>query len=316
MGRKTAWLLNFDAEEELARSRSGWGRGQPRTQATGYTPSTALRARFEALVERVHTLFRPGDVVLAEGRSNRVDADFVGRAWCPTPRAREALRRAGATVPPAPDVSVLCAVNHRRFNAVLGQTLPGARYAVTLDEVRAAIAGPSPSGQWLLKRPFGFAGRGRLKVDPARPGDLDRAQAWINASLRAGGGLQVEPFVERLGDFALHGHLTSDGDLALGEPTVQACDPTGAWIGSSRAAPGDLAPEERQALFEQAHLAAEALRRAGYHGPFGIDAFRYRDAAGRPSFDPRCEINARYSMGWAVGMGDLRPDVDDRLSTP
>ena len=27
--------------------------------------------------------------------------------------------------------------------------------------------------------------------------------------------------------------------------------------------------------------------------------------------NPRSEINARYSMGWGVGMGDCRPDLDD-----
>jgi hypothetical protein len=26
--------------------------------------------------------------------------------------------------------------------------------------------------------------------------------------------------------------------------------------------------------------------------------------------DARCEINARYSMGWAIGMGEMRPDLD------
>ena len=41
----------------------------------------------------------------------------------------------------------------------------------------------------------------------------------------------------------------------------------------------------------------EALRGAGYHGPFAIDAFAYRDGAAR-RFHPVCEINARYSFGW------------------
>ena len=36
---------------------------------------------------------------------------------------------------------------------------------------------------------------------------------------------------------------------------------------------------------------------------FGIDAFTWIDNAGRKRLLPRCEINARFSMGWAIGMG-------------
>jgi hypothetical protein len=299
MVRKGAWFLNFDAEEELARP-------------AGYTPSRAVLARGEALAERVRALLLPGDIVVAEGQSIRLGPDFAGAAWCPTPRARKALERAGAAVPDAPSLEVLRAVNHRRFNAMLGQSLPGALYALTAEEVRAALLSPSPTGQWLLKRPFGFAGRGRLKVDPAAARDLDHARPWIEASLRSGEGLQVEPFVERLGDFALHGHLARSGELVLGRPTRQECDSTGAWSGSSRAREGDLDSEERGALFDEAARVGAALRRAGYFGPFNVDAYRFRGAGGVILWNPRSEINARYSMGWAVGMGEDRPDISGR----
>jgi hypothetical protein len=66
---------------------------------------------------------------------------------------------------------------------------------------------------------------------------------------------------------------------------------------------------EHEALLEAAHGAAAALAAAGYFGPFGVDAYRYA-AAGVMAYNPRSEINARYSMGWAVGMGDLRPDLE------
>lgn len=298
MGRKRAWFLNFDADDELARP-------------AGYTPSRAQLARFDALARHVRALLRPGDVVLPEGAISGMHAEFIGVAWCPTPRAQRALRASGARLPPSPALEVLRAVNHRSFSAALGQTLPGACFARSIEEVTAALAGPSPTGQWLLKRPFGYAGRGRLKVEPSRAGDLARAQAWIEASLRSGEGLQVEPFVERLGDFALHGHLRPSGEVTLGEPTRQECDATGAWVGSARAEASDVSPGEREALFEQASLAAAALHRAGYFGPFGIDAFRHLDAAGGARWNPRGEINARYSMGWAIGMGDLRPDIEE-----
>ena len=109
--------------------------------------------------------------------------------------------------------------------------------------------------------------------------------------------------MERLGDFALHGHVSRSGAVVLGEPTRQECDETGAWLGSTRGAASDLTSGERAALFEQAHLAAAALHEARYFGPFGIDAFTWIDNAGRKRLLPRCEINARFSMGWAIGMG-------------
>ncbi len=337
MVRKSAWFLNLDSDDELARP-------------AGYTPSRAVLARIESLVDRVRGLLLPGDILLpcdglppcdgappapieprasASGPEPRASAsgprpsherplvqqytpysDFAGRAWCPTPRALRALRAAGVTVAEAPPLLVLRAVNHRGFSASLGQCLPGARYALTTREVSLALSGPSPTGQWLLKRPYGYAGRGRLKVEPGRAGDFDRAQAWIEASLRSGEGLQVEPFVERLGDFALHGHVSRSGAVVLGEPTRQECDETGAWLGSTRGAASDLTSGERAALFEQAHLAAAALHEARYFGPFGIDAFRYRGEGGASCWNARGEINARYSMGWRVGMGDRRPDVE------
>jgi hypothetical protein len=59
---------------------------------------------------------------------------------------------------------------------------------------------------------------------------------------------------------------------------------------------------------------AEALIRAGYFGPFGIDGYRWKDEHGTLRFNPRTDINARYSMGWAVGMGSRRPDLETLAS--
>jgi len=287
-----AFFLNFDAEAELA-------------DPSARTPSRAVAERSRALAARVGGLLAPGDVVLTE-RTRLHAGAFEGRAWCPTPAALAAIARAGALVPRAPPLAVLQRVNHRRFSAELGSTLPGGRWVATWEELRAAIAAPSPTGLWLLRRPFGFAGRGRLRLAAARMGEAE--ERWIEASLAGGGGLLAEPWVERDADFGLHGHVAEGGAAVLGEPTTQRCDARGAWISSERARPFDLAPAERRGLFEAAEQAAEAISRAGYFGPFGVDAFRYRDARGALAFDPRCEINARYSMGWAVGMGALRPD--------
>lgn len=308
MARTSAWFLNFDADEELA-------------SPAGYTPRRAVLERFAGLVEAAAGLRRPGDIVVPEGAApgflksiqfSRNGAEFVGRSFCPTPRALKALARAGAIVLIAPSLDVLRAVNHRSFSAKLGQTLPGAKFVRSLEALEEVIAGPSPTGKFLAKRPFGFAGRGRWVLNALRGGRVeDSARAFLEASFRGGEGLQVEPLVERAGDFGLHGHIARSGQVSFGAPTRQTCDATGAWIGSLRAEPGDLSAEERRMLEAEAETAAESLRAAGYFGPFGIDAFRWIDEHGRARFNPRCEINARYSMGWVAGMGARRPDLDE-----
>lgn len=290
-----AWFFNFDADDELA-------------DPSARTPSRAAIERARALAERptIRALLAPGDVIVPEPPgSGREAQGLAGRAWCPTPRALEALARAGVTPPEAPAMDVLRRVNHRRFSFDLGRALAGATWATTRAAVEHALGGRSPTGSWLLRRPFGFAGRGRLRFELARrDAAIDR---WIDRSLASGEGIELAPWVDRLADFALHGHVSRPGTVVFGEPTVQRCDDTGAWVESTRAI-DELARGEREALFLACETAATALRDAGYFGPFGIDAFRYRDAEGAIGFEPRCEINARYSMGWSVGMGERRPD--------
>jgi hypothetical protein len=287
-----AWVFNFDVEEEL---------GDP----SRTTPRAATLRLAEELAPKTG-LLAAGDVIVERGRPARSCAGLEGRAWCPSPRALRLLASAGARAPSAPPLAVLQTVNHRRFCAELGQTLPNARFCGSFDEVEQTLALPSDTGAWLLKRPFGFVGRGRAR---AARGPLDAAtRAFVTAALRAGDGLQVEPWVDRRADFAIHGYLDRTGACTPGEPTVQACDERGAWLRSRRADGEELSADERSALLEEADRVATALARAGYFGPFNVDAYRWSDRTGRLSLNPRSEINARYSMGWVVGMAGRRPD--------
>src|SRR5262245_16289830 len=144
------WVLNFDADEELAKP-------------VGYTPSAAVLLRFRPLADRIG-LAAPGDVVLEEWNtsSEPPTGAFEGRAFCPTPRALRALARAGAILPEAPSIDILRRVNHRAFCAELGACLPGARFVRNRDELVATLS--AEKGPWVMKRPFGFAGRGRQKL--------------------------------------------------------------------------------------------------------------------------------------------------------
>jgi len=282
-----AWVLNLDAEDELARPSTA-------------TPPRSLSARVARLRPVLDALLGPDALVLDELSLRPGEAaGYAGRAWCPTPRALGALRKAGARVPEAPSRAVLAAVNHRRFAARLGQHLPGAGWAASRDDLRALWAVASREAPWLLKRPYGYNGRGRLRV---RPGDLDaRTEAWIDASFAQGDGLQCEPEVARVYDLAWHGEVDATGALRLGRATLQTSDAFGQWTGSTPM-PAGLLDEAQTARFRAVVTeAAEALRDAGYYGPFGVDAFVWRDAEGHERLQPLSEINARYSMGWAVG---------------
>ncbi len=291
-----AWVFNLDAEDELQR-------GGP------HTPTRVMQTRIESLLPVLGQLMQPGDEVLWPAPDRPLQATW-GRAWCPTPWARAQLERAGLFVPPAPATEVLREVNHRQFAHGLGQALPCAQFVTSLRALKDVLADAralervSVERNWLLKRALSYAGRGRRKIASAQLNATD--QTWVDAALRSGDGLQVEPLVARELDCALHGWLGGDGTLVWGEPTVTNIDASGAWVSTLRAPEGVLLQTEKTQLEETARETAAALRQRGYFGPFGLDAFRWRAPDGALHFQPRCELNARYSMGWAVGMGAFR----------
>jgi hypothetical protein len=273
-----AWVANLDAEDELARG------------AAYRPPNRETRAAFAARL-RAAGLPAPGDVVLDAGEDERAARGLPGLAFMPTPWALARLRAAGADPPDdAPGLDVLRAANTR---GIVPARLPGWAIARDLHGARALLARPSPTGRWLCKRLLGSAGRGHRVVAAGALTPLD--EAWIEASLRRTGGIDVSPLVERTADFALHGTIAG-AEVRLGAPTVQHVDAHRHWRSSRAAAAGELTADEARALAAAAQEAAQALVGLGYRGPFGVDAFRYLlDGAER--FCPRIEVNARLSMG-------------------
>ncbi|MBL9027880.1 MAG: hypothetical protein JNL21_37155 [Myxococcales bacterium] len=292
MTSRRAWLLNLDAEEELFRG-SSYG-----------SPLRAVSERPD-LVSRLGGLVPEGDIVLGSPR-DRADG-CRGLAWAPTPRARDALVRSGASAPGAPAAATLQRAMSRRFCDEVGLTLPGALLTTNAGAALGRLQEPTPSGRWLLRRSWGFAGRGRLVAEAGAP-VRDNARGFVERAV-ADGGVLVEPWVERRGDFSLHGWLGDDGALVRGEVCESSVNRGGAWQRSARAHMDALSATERQALATSLAETARALASLGYFGPFGVDAFRYAWGA-ETRFNPRCDVNPRYSMGWAVGMGDRRPDLE------
>lgn len=190
-------------------------------------------------------------------------------------------------------------VNHRRFAFDLGPALPGARWVTDADAFEPAHAA------WLLKTPQGSAGRGQVR---RRVRHVDaETRARIRRLVARHGALLYEPWVDRVADFGVVGYVT-DGGVDLRPPHRLLVHATCAFRGIV------LDPElDRPELTAAARRAGDALRAAGYRGPFGIDAFDWRDASGQVHLHPMCEINARLTFGhvaWAVG----EPPLALRLS--
>lgn len=293
--RRLAWVLNLDADLELAAGR-------------GYTPKRSVREAMQAFVPLLaRSLLGPDDMLVDESTEPLSARGFSGRAFCPTPRALEVLRRAGAEPEPHPSADALRRVNSRAFVAALGPMLPGAAFVSDLEAVRAKLDEAPPAiaigGAWRVKRAFGMTGRGQRVVvaRTATEADLAFARAGL-----AEGGVQIEPNVAVEKEYAMHGMLGADAALRLGKLVEQRCDPRGAWLSTETiASPTAFDVEVEARLAEQGARVARALSEAGYFGPFGMDAFAYRELDGAVRLQPLSEVNARYSMGYAIGFAGV-----------
>jgi hypothetical protein len=292
------WLFNLDAELELARPDGPY-----------QTPLRVAQA-LAPMLERARALMAPGDASLDPLTPPRRAATqpsppsrerLLGSAWCPTASALERLARAGADLPPSPNVEVLRRVNHRRFAIELGGGAPGARFVS--DETALAQVLAEPRTAWLFKRAYGFAGRGQRRIIGA-PSPDDRR--WLADSLRLGG-FVAEPWLELVRELGIHGLIEASGHFVLGRICVQETNEYRAWVSTRLATAEDLSAAQRSQLFSRAESVAAALIGAGYFGPYGIDAYLFKTRSGAVELNPLSELNARYSMGFAIGRPEFSP---------
>jgi hypothetical protein len=289
MATRFAWVLNLDADLEL-------GAG------ARYQPTKSVRFAMRAHVERVAaSLLGPGDVVVDEASPVASARGLRGRAFCPTPRALAILERAGAEPEPHPGVEVLRRVNSRAFASSLGATMPDATFVTELEIAQTILHGePSVGSGWRVKHSFGMAGRSQRVV--VASAIEPRSLAFVQTGL-ASGGVQIEPNVAIEAEYALHGLVAADGSRRFGALVRQRCDRRGGWISTEPLADQEGLGDVVVRMEEEARRVAGALHGAGYFGPFGVDGYTYRDRGGALCLQPRSEINARYSMGFAIGFG-------------
>lgn len=256
-----------------------------RLLAWGETPRiAALRERWGAL---------PGPAGPAEtARRRALEAPLHDAVW---------------QVPPA-SPRVVARVAHRGFCLELaqerGEALPGARLVADPEEIEGHLAaGPlrrAGDDRWVVKAPYSAAGRERfVGSGPAALGE-PRARRRLERLFEHHGRLVLEPWVERTADFGCAGLVTPEG-VRLASVHGQELDRLGRFRGIPRppAAEGaaGLTPGERDLLESAFHAAGAALRAAGYAGPFGIDAFRWRAPGSGEVFHPLCELNPRLTFG-------------------
>ncbi len=293
------WVLNLDAEQELESGR-------------GYQPSDRMRRIVDTQSQRlVGRLVGPDDIVLGEddhGHDPRARG-LAGLAWSPTPWALARLTAAGATPAQTTPVEVLRAVNARPFAADVRTPLVDSSFekhpAMTLEQCLERLAQPAPHG-WLVRRTFGAAGRGRRRIRAGRPDDAERS--WLVASLRRGP-LILEPWVHITREYTRSAWIAPTGEVDLSRPCFQATTTDGAWTETVHAARGEVTSSDDDRLQQAVLRTGEALHAAGYSGPFGIDAFRHRVPGSRVEvLNPMSEINARFTMDWAMAMSSIPGD--------
>lgn len=184
--------------------------------------------------------------------------------------------------------------NDRRFAHALarelGCALPGAAEVSSLAELDACLAA-GPDAAWVAKAPWSSAGRHRVFGTNRTLEGESRVAAERLIALA--GAVTVEPWLDRICDVAVCGAIGDE--VRVEPPHAIHTDPRGGFRGIGLERP-PLEAAEHDQLLVTAERVAHALQQAGYRGPFGIDAFVYRDR-GERRLHPLCEINARYTFG-------------------
>jgi hypothetical protein len=194
--------------------------------------------------------------------------------------------------------AVAATVHHRAFclqvAEQLGCALPGSQMVESLSGLDHLLTSLQAPRSWVVKAPLSASGRDRYieRTGPEIPDPKTRRT--IARLFDRHGPLLFEPWLDRTADFGVSAVLSETGLRIVGIHG-QRVDRKGQFAGI------DLQPSlseaERDCLKETVESAALALRRAGYAGPFGIDAWRYRKPDGTEILHPLGEINARMTFG-------------------
>ena len=296
-------LANLLCEDELAGHRSS----PPRAVLETVARMAPLLRVFAREGDRLWSP-APGPGLETGPLRDLPPADEV-LAWCETSSA--AAHRRGARPSriswdaplhdllwdlPTPSPDVVARVHHRAFclqiAEEIGCALPGARMAESLPELDCLLRTAPPA--WVVKAPLSASGRSRF-IERSGPALADpKARRTVERLFERHGPLLFEPWMERTADFGVSALLGPD-DLKIVGIHGQRIDRKGQFAGIDLHP--DLSKQDQDLLLKTVEAVAAALRQAGYVGPFGIDAWRYRREDGALVLHPLGEINARMTFG-------------------
>ncbi|HUH02168.1 MAG TPA: hypothetical protein VML75_09235, partial [Kofleriaceae bacterium] len=166
------------------------------------------------------------------------------------------------------------------------------------------------TGTWIAKAPHSAAGRERLRHRGADPMSTDARTRLMR--LFARGPLLFEPWVDRLAEVATAGVIGASEHLLLPTHRLET-DAAGVFRAVVIDGALGLTAGELQTVRATAHACAGALATAGYHGPFGVDAYAYRGADGVRRIAALGEINARLTFGHVAHAHAARVDGPSRF---
>ncbi|MGE0191761.1 MAG: hypothetical protein AB7T63_06920 [Planctomycetota bacterium] len=204
---------------------------------------------------------------------------------------RERLRHA-----PRASEAVTRRVHGRRWLADerAAGTLPPHPRAAWVEDPEALRQAAEGAGPWVLKAPFGAAGRDRVLSTSSAAG----ASTWNHARralARWGGGL-FEAWLLRDDDLGASGIVT-DAGVVPGRVHRLVTGPDGRFRGIERLAGDAQDTPLGVALARSLGPVGDRLHAAGYRGPFGVDAYAGRDAKGTSHLVAVGEVNARLTFG-------------------
>lgn len=162
-------------------------------------------------------------------------------------------------------------------------------------EVREAVA---EWGRVIMKQPWSSSGKGLL-LDPTNTG-------WVRRTLRAQGGVVVEPLYERTADAAMEFVSDGRGRVRYAGLSLFTTTPAGAYRGNL------IAPEAEKQAWLDRHIPAATTRAVrqwleanlsatvgdAYEGPLGVDMMVVAGGL----LHPLVEVNLRMTMGMAAHM--------------
>jgi len=207
--------------------------------------------------------------------------------------------------------AIAATVNDRNFSLRIareqGWDLPGATTLHSIwaieEHLKEGGADAAPGGKWVIKLPLSAAGRSRVLGENATFSQANSAGA--QRLLNAQDTLIFEPWMQRTEDISATGWVTDFGPTRVMGHRLKVDD-----AGHFRGVMIDPAYTPPDEVMDAAMIVGKALRDHDYRGPFGIDAFRYRDAAGNVTLNPLSEINARLTFG------HIARELSKRLNTP